>query len=197
LNKCSDFIRHLHTCFQLGRQPEYPDTRRKLALLANALQLCPPENVLDVLAAWRRVESESIQGSLQNRNGHRGTRARERANVRRDRLAHPGGISASIQAAAGQLPSLSARLLSMPMANAQLPMTPDAAAAMASRTFNRMAGVAANLSTFSLRGRLQDDETSSSRSSEVGGRPQGSDVSQQARAVFTRGVGWLIGADDE
>lgn len=50
-----------HSCFQLGRQGEFHDTKRKLKLLGHALQLCPPENTLDILAVWRRLETEDIE----------------------------------------------------------------------------------------------------------------------------------------
>ncbi|KAG8907770.1 hypothetical protein FRB99_002269 [Tulasnella sp. 403] len=178
-----------HTCFQLGRQPEFPDVKRKLALLGYAMQLCPSENVLDVLAVWRRIEGEALQ-SQESRTRSRGGRASERLKTRQSKMA--GGVSA-LSAAAGRLPSLSAHLLSMPN-TPSLPITSDAAAAMASRTFNRMAGVAAQLPSnlpFSLRGRLRDEDGS-------GGVKQSpnSDVSQQAKAAFARGVGWLIGADE-
>ncbi|KAG8884009.1 hypothetical protein FRB98_002650 [Tulasnella sp. 332] len=188
-----------HTCFQLGRQPEFPDAKRKLGLLAHALQLCPPENVLDVLAVWRRVEGEAMDSMTGLPPGGHGRNTR--TGDRNKRNIH-FVVSASLQAAAGQLPSLSTRLMNMNSATgAHLgPISSDAAAAMASKTLNRMAGVAANLPNnlpFSLRGRLGVDETASNGRNSPSGRSQSSDVSNQAKAVFARGVGWLIGADDE
>ncbi|KAG9017875.1 hypothetical protein FRB93_004686 [Tulasnella sp. JGI-2019a] len=188
-----------HTCFQLGRQPEYPDAKRKLGLLAHAVQLCPSENVLDVLAIWRRVEGEAMDSATLPSPGGRGrwrgsgARAGDQ-NRRGTRL----GVSGSLQAAAGQIPSLSARLVSMNNAAAAHlgPISSD----MASKTLNRMAGVAANLPSnlpFSLRGRLGGDDAASSGRSSPTGRSQSSDVSHQAKAAFARGVGWLIGVDDE
>lgn len=63
-----------HSCFQLGRQPEFQDTKRKLSLLGHSLQLCPPENMLDILAVWRRLESEYIEANKMNRRGVRSER---------------------------------------------------------------------------------------------------------------------------
>ncbi len=36
-------------CFQLGRQPEFPDVQKKLTLLGRALELCPPDKLVDIL----------------------------------------------------------------------------------------------------------------------------------------------------
>ncbi len=174
-----------HTCFQLGRHPEFEDPQTKLTILGHALRLCPSENVLDVLPVWKRVEGELIKSRLSTSDPP--TRRTPAQSLR-------SGIGGSISS---QLPSLSSHLRSM-QNSAGLPMTSDAAAAVATRTFNRMAGVAANLPTnlpFSLRGRLMDD-ASSSHGSEMG-RSASSDVSHQAKAVFARGVGWLIGADED
>jgi hypothetical protein len=48
-------------CYQLGRQPEFEDVQRKLYLLGYALQLCPPERIADILAAWRRIDQEDLE----------------------------------------------------------------------------------------------------------------------------------------
>ncbi|KAG8946411.1 hypothetical protein FRC04_011857 [Tulasnella sp. 424] len=179
-----------HTCFQLGRQPEFPEVKRKLALLGFAMQLCPAENVLDVLAVWRRVESEAIDA----RGPRTGPNGRRRHAERTKPLSRAGGLSA-LSAAAGRLPSLSAHLLSMPNTPA-LPIGSADAAAMASRTFNRMADVAAHL-PFSLGGRSGSRTRDGGRDSPRPASEIGSEVSNHARAALARGVGWLIGADDD
>ncbi|KAG9043406.1 hypothetical protein FS837_009657 [Tulasnella sp. UAMH 9824] len=179
-----------HTCFQLGRQPEFPDVKKKLALLGFAMQLCPAENVLDVLAVWRRVENEAIE----ERGPRTGPNGRRRHAERTKPLSRSGGLSA-LSAAAGRLPSLSAHLLSMPNTPA-LPLGSADAAAMASRTFNRMAGVAANL-PFSLGGRSASRSRDEGRDSPRPASEIGSEVSHHARAALARGVGWLIGADED
>ncbi|KAG8747265.1 hypothetical protein FRC10_001881 [Ceratobasidium sp. 414] len=154
-----------HTCFQLGRQTEFADTKAKMTLLAHALELCPPENVGDVLGAWKRLEGEKMEA-----HKARGPAAKP---VRRKR-----GASDLLM-----IPDMSAPLIS-----------PDAAAA-AARTFSRVAGAAANF-PFSVRGRLGstasrgfEDDASSTRSRS----PES--VASSARHAFSRGVGWLIGAD--
>ncbi|QRV90809.1 Secretory pathway protein Sec39 [Ceratobasidium sp. AG-Ba] len=157
-----------HTCFQLGRQTEFTDIKTKMTLLAHALELCPPENVGDVLNAWKRLEGEKIEA--RKAQGP----AIKKPPVRRNRGAHD--------------------LLALPDMSAPL-ISPDAAAA-AARTFSRVAGAAANL-PFAVRGRLGsttsrglDDETSSTRSRS----PES--VASSARHAFSRGVGWLIGANE-
>ncbi|KAG9128458.1 hypothetical protein FRC07_011215 [Ceratobasidium sp. 392] len=154
-----------HTCFQLGRQTEFPDTKSKMTLLAHALELCPAENVGDVLGAWKRLEGEKMAAHKARGPAIKPVRRKHRTS---DLLT---------------IPDMSAPLIS-----------PDAAAA-AARTFSRVAGAAANF-PFSVRGRLGstaskglDDDTSSTRSRSP------DSVASSARHAFSRGVGWLIGAD--
>lgn len=172
-------------CFQLGRQPEFDDVRKKLSLLGRALELCPPEKLHDVLAAWRRLEKEDIELREEKLNEGQTSPAdlgtRKRFNV-----------AASTTAASA---SLRARLQDFHMPSPPLLSTPDAAA-LASRTFRT---VAANF-PFSVgtRGRShasqQGEENSRSPSRN---RPGGQDVQAQATRVFSRGIGWLIGAEDD
>lgn len=48
-------------CFQLGRQPEFLDLEKKMVLLGNALEFCPPEKIYDVLTAWKKLEVGDVQ----------------------------------------------------------------------------------------------------------------------------------------
>jgi hypothetical protein len=50
-------------CFQLGRQSEFLDLAKKMVLLGNALELCPPDKIHDVLTAWRKLEAENVPAS--------------------------------------------------------------------------------------------------------------------------------------
>ncbi|KAK0464954.1 secretory pathway protein Sec39-domain-containing protein [Desarmillaria tabescens] len=150
-------------CFQLGRQPEFDD-------------LCPPEQLHDVLTAWRRLEKED-------------TELRESRLSQRRRA---GGAAVPRKRAATADHhefSLRSRLADFHMPSPPLLSTPDAAA-LASRTFKSVAA------SFPFRGRPRshlDDETSRS-----GSRPRdGDDVSSQATRVFSKGIGWLLGADEE
>lgn len=163
-------------CFQLGRQPEFDDVEKKLSLLGRALELCPPEKLHDVLLAWRRLENEDVE-------------AREgRISYRRDGKAGPK------KAAPNAATSLRSRLQDFHMPSPPLLNTPDAAA-LASRTFR---SVAANF-PFSVasRGRSQASHPEPERSRSGSRRRDGDEISTQATRVFSKGIGWLIGADDE
>ncbi|KAF8167770.1 secretory pathway protein Sec39-domain-containing protein [Crassisporium funariophilum] len=172
-------------CFQLGRQPEFQDLPKKMTLLGNALELCPPEKIHDVLTAWRRLETEDIQVREENLHGHRsGTVTTTSAHKLN---------SAPMNVAS----SLRARLQDFHVPSPPLLSTPDAAA-LASRTFK---SVAANF-PFSVgqRGRSHasdhDVDERGSFTSE-GSRRTDEDVSSQASRVFSKGIGWLIGVEDE
>ncbi|KAH7344673.1 secretory pathway protein Sec39-domain-containing protein [Rhizoctonia solani] len=161
-----------HTCYQLGRQTEFPDTKAKMTLLAHALELCPPENVNDVLTAWKRLETEKLE-AFKTREPTAKQSRRTRTN---DLLA---------------IPDLTAPLIS-----------PDAAAA-AARTFSRVAGAAAANFPFSVRGRLgyggggeRDNESVVSGMSARSRSPESTVSTSAARYALSRGVGWLIGANE-
>ena len=186
-------------CFQLGRQPEYTDLTRRLELLGRALEFCPPDQIHDVLTAWRRAEAEDI-AQREARLGHArvlrdpatgvgtgtGPHLKDRANSSKGAL-QGGNVAASLRARLHDFHMLSPPLLS----------TPDAAA-LATRTFK---SVAANFpfGVGGQRGRSHASDTDEHRSarSESSRRMDGQDVSRQASRVFSKGIGWLIGADEE
>lgn len=153
-------------CFQLGRQSEFLDLAKKMALLGHALELCPPHNIHDVLAAWRRLEAENVQ----LRAGHL------RRHLEDDETKQTSKVSSSLRA----------RLQDFHMPAPPLLNSPDAAA-LASRTFK---SVAANF-PFSVGHRPRSDIPQTERSAQT----DGEDVSSQASRVLSKGIGWLIGAD--
>ena len=174
-------------CWQLGRQPEFDEVEKKILLLGRALELCPPDRIHEVLTGWSRLEKEDLDN-------------------RRERLANPrGGVGAprapprrrALDAAPSATSSLTSRLQefrkhmpSSPLVNA------EDAAALAGRTFNR---VTAHFPfSVSSRDRSRGSDDARSRSRDGGRRrPDSGDVSAQANRVFAKGIGWLIGADDE
>ncbi|KAJ7225647.1 Sec39-domain-containing protein, partial [Mycena pura] len=160
-------------CFQLGRQPEFDDTEKKLSLLGSALELCPAEKLHDVLVAWRRLENEDIEARNERLTHNRGTQ----------KIGGGKRNSAAMSAAT----SLRERLQDFHIPSPQLLNTPDAAA-LASRTFR---SVAANFPfSVSGRGRSQALHQEQERSSS-GGRRDGEGT------LLSKGIGWLIGVDDE
>ncbi|KZT57381.1 hypothetical protein CALCODRAFT_496182 [Calocera cornea HHB12733] len=165
------------TCFQLGGQSEYRDSARKMSLLSNALKLCPAENISDVLSSWRKVEAEVESVPLDKALLSLSSRAKTSTSYSGDILRH--ALSNRPHAL---LPNLGDIHLPSSLVNQET-------AAMAARTFNR---VAANFTFPGSRGR-----TSSVMSDDESVRSGSPDLGRQARSVFTRGVGWLIGADDQ
>lgn len=165
-------------CYQLGRHPEFEDIDQKMALFGRALELCPPEQLHEVLSAWSRIEKDDIE--------MREARLSERQSGR----VVPQKRTAAVLSGKAQQPSLRSRLADFHLPHTPLLNTPDAAA-LASKTFKT---VAANF-PFS-RGRPSSAWGSDSGRSDSRPR-EGDDVSSQATRVFSKGIGWLIGADDD
>lgn len=163
------------SCFQLGRHPDFPNVEQKLTLMGRALELCPADKLNDILIPWRRMEQEDLE-------------------VRKERLADHSPRPKP--AATKPISSLQSRLN-----NLHVPTTPllnaEDAAALAGRAFSR---VASNF-PFRVSGRersgSREGQTRSGSQDESHRRLDGEDVSQQASRVLQRGIGWLLGADDE
>ncbi|KDQ63402.1 hypothetical protein JAAARDRAFT_377592 [Jaapia argillacea MUCL 33604] len=174
-------------CYQLGRQPEFDDVEKKMHLLGRALELCPADKLHDVLNYWRRLETEDIETRKERlSSGRYGT---------------PSYLSRNRSATRGrQPPSLSERLQNIHMPDLHIsssPLVNADAAALASRTFHRVA--ATFPFSVAARGRSPGSEGSGRSGSRDAVRTRfGSDeVSAQASRVFHKGIGWLIGADDD
>ncbi|CAL1695336.1 unnamed protein product [Somion occarium] len=170
-------------CFQLGRHPDFPDTRKKLSLLGRALDLCPADRITDILNIWRRLEDDDIEE-------RRGRLTARQNGLKRDvnRAAH--GRSRTTQSAAA---SLAERLQHLQIPSA--PLVNADAAALANKAFHR---VAANF-PFSVgaRGRSLLPERDRSRSSERSlPKYDGAEVSAQASRVLQKGLGWLLGDEE-
>ena len=171
-------------CYQLGRQPEFEDIQKKLYLLGYALQLCPPERIADILAAWRRIDQEDLELRTEELSGTIPFPSRTDRRSRMGR-SEPGIALRSI-----------ADRLQKHMPPSPLVHTPDAAL-LASKTFSH---ITANF-PFSVRSSSRASQRSASPASPMinrmnldqdDGRP-----STQASRVFQKGIGWLIGADGE
>lgn len=184
-----------HSCFQLGRQAEFQDIKRKLSLLGHALRLCPPENTLDILAVWRRLESEYIEARKINKRATRSERGSKKLPSAANR-----GTDGSLSGRSGSL--FSGHLSDYAPSSEHLLHQGADAAALAKQTLSR---VAANF-PFDLRplraGRSasgasavqSDGDASSARSV---GRSITPDVPSSARQALSRGMGWLIGDDEQ
>lgn len=166
-------------CFQLGRHPEFPDAGKKSVLLARALELCPADRLHDVLNAWRRVEDETIEARKQRLEHKAGAEALP--TTRKNALDDSGLAPMST--------SLRSRLRDFHVPSPPLLSTPDAAA-LASRTFK---SVAAN---FPFRGRSLASDSEASQECSPSGSARTFDGSEAGR-VLSKGIGWLIGADED
>jgi len=159
---------------------------KKILLLGRALELCPPDRIHEVLTGWSRLEKEDLDNRKERLANPRGGITAPRVSRRRGHDATPSTTSTL----ASRLQEFRKHMPSSPLVNA------EDAAALAGRTFNR---VTAHF-PFSVgnrdRSRGSDDARSRSRD---GGRrrPDSGDVSAQANRVLAKGIGWLIGADDE
>lgn len=166
-------------CFQLGRHPEFADVEAKLSLLGRALQLCPADKLHDVLTSWRRLEKEDIESRREY------LASRTATQPKRPTASTPKHVS-SLRDRLGEL-----HMATTPLINA------EDAAALAGRAFNRMAS---NF-TFAVTGRGRSDspgEGTRSRSRDgTRGRFDGEEVSTQASRVLQKGIGWLLGGDDD
>ncbi|KAG6888837.1 hypothetical protein C0992_007395 [Termitomyces sp. T32_za158] len=165
-------------CFQLGRQPEFQDVEKKLSLLGQALELCPPEKLYDILSAWNRMAKRDVDCRKERISS---TNKGIAASASRERTFVSGDVASSLRA----------RLREFHMPSPPLLSTPDAAA-LASRTFR---SVTANFPFSVGRGSQASDRDGSRASSLFRGDRE--DVSAQATRVFNKGIGWLIGADNE
>lgn len=181
-----------HSCYQLGRQPEFQDIKRKLRLLGHALQLCPPENTLDILAVWRRLESECIEATKTDRRTARTERGSKES------LANKGA-GGSLAARGGTL--FSGHLSNYAPSSEHLLHQGADAAALAKQTLSRVAAnfpfdlgpLRAGRSASNATTMKGDTDASSTKSA---GRSITPDVSSSARQALSRGMGWLIGDDE-
>jgi neuroblastoma-amplified sequence len=185
-------------CFQLGRQPEFDDPTKKLTLLSYTLEFCPAEKITEILSAWRRLEKETLalraEKLAQHPRGLYGIMAQDRKKRRLDQTGKNTKVS-----------SLADRLKDFAM---PLPSSPDPSAI--AHTFSRVAanfpfsrgglgdGVKRPQSVTSLRS--EESTEGRERSVERGRWGVSRDpehVREQASRALQKGIGWLIGADDE
>ena len=165
-------------CYQLGRQPEFEDVQKKLYLLGHALQLCPPERIVDILAAWRRIDQEDLEVRTEELNSAEPFPSGGRS---RSRRAEPGIA----------LKSITDRL--------QKHIPPSSLTHATDATLLTFSHITANF-PFSVRSSSRASQRSASPASPMfnrvsldqdDGRP-----ATQASRVFQKGIGWLIGADE-
>ena len=165
-------------CFQLGRHPEFEDVEAKLSLLGRALQFCPADRIHDVIASWRRLEGEDIESRREY--------LASRTVVQPKRTPSSRKPVSSLRERLGEL-----HMPATPLINA------EDAAALAGRAFNRMASNFTLAVTGRGRSGSSGEDTRSRSRDGTRGMFDGEEVSTQASRVLQKGIGWLLGADDD
>ncbi|KAI9454016.1 Sec39-domain-containing protein [Russula earlei] len=181
------------SCFQLGRQTEFPDAPKRLRLLGHALEFCPADRLPEILAAWRRLEKEEITRYLEGKGKGKGVTLPGRSgqglfsSTTATRMRQPGALA----------PSLASRLQNIHLPTSPLVMADSAAIA---DTFSRVASKFPFSKTRPQANRAQSPQGDGQRHArgEDAGWPSldREEVSAQASRALQRGIGWLIGADE-
>jgi len=177
-----------HSCYQLGRQSEYQNTQKKMRLLGHALHLCPPENTLDILAVWRRLEDEMTMPSKDDRDTQRTSQGRKsnRGTVKGGLDRRAGSLRAQLSEYAASASAAATPLLRNQGADA------TAALAAAKSLANYLP-----LSLSGMRGKsMSSDGNGDCDDGIARTRSRSPDVGSQARQAISRGMGWLIGDTD-
>lgn len=187
------------TCLSIGRQSEYADVGNKMTVLGQAVELCPPDQIPDILKVWRKVEDGEM------RLGEAAKR-RRLAGIPSAKSGHPGTKTGSLptspatvtheERVLGSRTAAKAAKLALDFGErwnlrqyAPSPVLGSAPLNALSRTISREAS-----------------DSGSRRSSGEGGRPakalfddagEAERVRVQARRALVKGVGWLLGADEK
>jgi hypothetical protein len=175
------------SCFQLGRQPEFPDVQKKLRLLGHALEFCPADRLPEILMAWRRLEKEDIAQRVEGGGEGEGRGL--------SRCRHGFAVT-SVQSRTRLVPSLASKLQNIHLPASPLVMADSAAIA---DTFSRVASKFpfSKSRTQAHQSQFEGDSQGQSRSEEAGWPSLDTEeVSAQASRALQRGIGWLIGADE-
>ena len=165
------------TCFQLGRHPEFDDVPKKLILLGYALELCPHEQLVDILTTFNRLETDAIE------------ERQIRLTAKKSGIQHDVDSHKRSPSNHSTVTSLTARLHQLNVPSPSLVSAPDAAA-LANKAFTAAANFTLGVGA---KGRsLLSDDHQRPRSGSRSGY-DGSEVSAQATKVLQKGIGWLLG----
>ncbi|KAJ9114691.1 hypothetical protein QFC22_005567 [Naganishia vaughanmartiniae] len=194
------------TCYQLGKQSEFTDLSKRMKFLAKALEYCPAEMITEMLAVWRKLE-----------DGH--IRLEEAAKHRRDaRIPEPEGSTRGHRRTGSATSTSSADGL-RGRTTAEQQLLGSRTAARAAKTFNKVAhditarGFALpSLATphfsrpASAQSRSRPDQSPARSETgsvntlalrdQLSGLGDGGEIKQQARKALVKGVGWLLGANE-
>ncbi|KAI0694873.1 secretory pathway protein Sec39-domain-containing protein [Cytidiella melzeri] len=165
------------SCFQLGRHPEFEDLSKRGNVLARAMELCPPERLLDILTSWRRFEQEDLESRREKKSARRsGAKSANGTHVKRRT---ENGSRYLTDTLASRLQRLQQHVPSSPLINA-----PEFAK-------EALHSVAANFSF--ARGRTLFSEGGERSRSGSRTRIDAAEVQAQASRALQKGLGWLLG----
>ena len=185
----------------LGEQSEYADIERRMTVLGQALELAPADRIPAILQVWRVVEDGQAKLS--------GAAKRRRiAGISDPSASLPSLAPTSISSSIG---SLGASTEERVLGSRTAARAARLAMGFAGNTLN-LRGIASNAMTPSSMTPSVRSEDGTTRSSDgekssfgaifdgAGVKPgtaEAERVRQQARKALVRGVGWLLGADED
>jgi len=192
------------TAFQLGRQTEFDDVERKMALVGHALTFCPSDSISDLLVAWKKVEEDASKPRTTSSSQHSSSQhslglgspfsnsfPSNGKNTSAEQHARDRKRDMAARAAARTFSSLSSSLSSF---------RPLAVSSSSSASVPRSASPAGSSSFRSENGGEGGGRRSfegGSVASLFGSVQQGEEeILNHGRRALTRGVGWLLGASE-
>ncbi|KAG8825961.1 hypothetical protein FRC17_008441 [Serendipita sp. 399] len=186
------------SCYQLGKQSEFHDTNKKLRLLGFALELCPTANTLDILTAWRRIEGQDIEARKQRsiaRAASRPTGKRKESEQKYLLQARAGAVAAGslLQGLKGLSQGQEAASHMFNRVTANFPFSIGNVTNMGRRSEESERGAERGDGERDF-GQLFSRRLTGSPSPQHRIREE---VAAGARNALARGVGWLIGGDED
>ena len=190
---------------ELGRQGDFADIPKKMAVLGQALEMCPAENVPEILVIWRKVEEGQMKLS-------EAAKRRRVAGIKQQTKApsspvSPSSVKTQEARVLGSRTAARAAKLAMGFAGERLnfrgsPILPSSVGA---------SGTSTPVSAVSFNSRVGFGQEEGRKSGESdrpsfgamfegagvkAGTAEAERVRQQARKALVRGVGWLLGSDE-
>ncbi|ORY29557.1 secretory pathway protein Sec39-domain-containing protein [Naematelia encephala] len=205
-------------CAELGGQTEYSDTPNKMTLLGQAVEMCPADQIPNILSTWRKVEEGQIKlGQAAKRRRltgdiHSGsTRHKSDNNNTTTTISSPSspthGQQHSTRGRNGEERVLGSRTaaraakLALDFSdrlNRQFATSPT----LPSGAFNALSLSRSRSRSISRDHNVDEREGNTGTVGDRGfgeifDTADGERVRQGARRAFVKGVGWLLGADEK
>lgn len=193
---------------ELGSQSDFADIPKKMAVLGQALELCPAENVPEILLIWRKVEEGQMKLSEAAKR-RRIAGIKQKTSKASLSPISPTSGKAQEERVLGSRTAAKAARMAMGFAGERLnfrgsPILPSSLGASGTTTpiSASGAGVSPKIGFAQEEGRKSGESDRPSFGSMFegagvkAGTAEAERVRQQARKALVRGVGWLLGADE-